>query len=420
MAFALLSAFLGGLILNLMPCVFPVISLKLMGLVRHDEAPGQVRAEGLAFFAGVMVAMLALSGVLIGLRVGGAAVGWGFQLQSPLVVAALALVMLGAGLNLAGLFEVGLSVQRLGQGRARSGPWGAALTGVLSIVVATPCSGPFMAGALGYALVQPPWLALLIFAALGLGFAAPFTLVSFVPALARRLPRPGGWMGTVKTVMAFPMFGAAAWLTWVLAQQAGTGALAVLLGCFVALGLAAWIYGLGQRRRMMGQRHGGFYAGAGLVAAAMAVAMFNPVGGIPVHAAGGMPAGAPGIVADAAPVAWSPQRLAALRAQGKPVLIDFSAAWCITCQVNEKTTLSTGEVKSALSRTGTAFLVADSTKFDARIEDAMAAYGRDSLPLYVLYPAGGGAPVILPQVLSKGLLVKALEQAAGQQAAGKA
>ncbi|WP_206239219.1 protein-disulfide reductase DsbD family protein [Novosphingobium terrae] len=410
MLVALLSAFLGGLILNLMPCVFPVISLKIMGLVRHgDENPGQLKAEGLAFFAGVMVAMLALSGALIAARSGGAAVGWGFQLQSPLVIAVLALVMLGAGLNLAGLFEFGLAIQKIGQGSGkRSGPLGAALTGVLAIVVATPCSGPFMAGALGYALVQPPLVALGIFAALGLGFAAPFTLISFVPALAKRLPRPGAWMGTVKAVMAFPMFGAAAWLTWVLAQQAGNDGLLVLLSSFVALGFAAWLYGMGQKRRMMGQGFGGFYGGAGVVAALIAVAILRPAGGIPVHAE------ASPTLADAAPTAWSPEKVAALRKQGKPILIDFSASWCITCQVNEKTTLSTAEVKTALARTGTAYMVADSTKFDAKIQDAMAAYGRDSLPLTVLYPADGKEPVILPQVLSKSLLVDALDKASGK------
>ena len=407
MLIALLSAFLGGLILNLMPCVFPVISLKIMGLVRHGDQPGRLRAEGLAFFAGVMVAMLALAGVLIAARAGGAAVGWGFQLQSPLVIAVLALVLLGAGLNLAGLFEFGLGVQRLGQGQARSGPVGAALTGVLAIVVATPCSGPFMAGALGYALVQPPVVALGIFAALALGFAAPFTVLSFVPARAARLPRPGAWMGTVKTVMAFPMFGAAAWLTWVLAQQAGNGGLAVLLGCCVALGFAAWIFGLGQKRRMMGQAFGGFYAGAGVVAAVIAAALLGPVG-VPVHAVA-----APAL-ADAAPQVWSPQKIAALRAQGKPILVDFSAAWCITCQVNEKTTLSTADVKAAIARTGTAYLVADSTKFNPQIEDAMAGFGRDSLPLYVLYPADGRPPVILPQILSKDIVIKALQQASGK------
>ncbi len=412
MLIALLSAFLGGLILNLMPCVFPVISLKIMGLVRHSDQPHRLRAEGLAFFAGVMGAMLALSGALIAARASGAAVGWGFQLQSPLVIAVLALVVLGAGLNLAGLFEVGLSVQRLGAGTAgRGGALGAALTGVLAIVVATPCSGPFMAGALGYALVQPPLTGLGVFAALGAGFAAPFTLLAFLPALARRLPRPGAWMQTVKSAMAFPMFGAAAWLTWVLAQQAGAAGLALLLGCIVALGLAGWIYGMGQRRRMAGQAFLVHYGMAGTVAALMAVALLRPEGGIPAHPRVGTPA----VSAEAAaPVDWSVQRLAALRAQGKPVFVDFTASWCITCQVNEKTTLSTKDVKDALTRTGTIFMIGDSTNFNAQIEDAMAAFGRDGLPLYVVYPADGGAPVILPQILTKGLVIQALNHAAGK------
>lgn len=412
MLIALLSAFLGGLILNLMPCVFPVISLKIMALVRHGDQPHRLRAEGLAFLAGVMGAMLALSGALIAARASGTAVGWGFQLQSPLVVAVLALVVLGAGLNLAGLFEVGLSVQRLGaRSGGRGGPVGAALTGVLAIVVATPCSGPFMAGAIGYALVQPPLTGLGVFAALGAGFAAPFTLLAFLPALARRLPRPGAWMQTVKAAMAFPMFGAAAWLTWVLAQQAGAAGLALLLGCLVALGLAGWIYGMGQKRRMAGQAFVGHYGAAGLVAALMAVAILRPEGGIPAHPR----VGAPAVNAEAAaPVTWSVPRLAALRAQGKPVFVDFTASWCITCQVNEKTTLSTRDVKAALAQTGTTVMIGDSTNFNAQIEDAMAAFGRDGLPLYVVYPANGGAPVILPQILTKALVIQALNRAAGK------
>jgi thiol:disulfide interchange protein len=321
--------------------------------------------------------------------------------------------MLGAALNLAGLFEVGLAAQRIGEGVSqRGGAIGAALTGALAIIVATPCTAPFMAPALGYALVQPPLAGLAIFLALAIGFAAPFTLLSLVPALAARMPRPGAWMEIVKRVLAFPMLGAAAWLVWVLDQQAGASALALILGCAIALAFAGWIYGMAQQRRMIGQGFKALYAVAAFGIALVAVALTG------LHEADAGQA-AP-IVASAAantsgPVPWSPESLATLRAQGKPVFVNFTASWCITCQVNDKAALSTTPVKQALSRTGTTYLVADSTKYDARIDQALAAFGRDGLPLYVVYPAGGGAPVILPQLLSPSIVVAALD-AAGRKA----
>jgi thiol:disulfide interchange protein DsbD len=413
MLLAIGAALLGGIILNVMPCVFPVISLKAMGLVRHGGNPAQLRQEGLAFLAGVVATMLLLAGGLIAARAGGAAIGWGFQLQSPVVIAILALVMLGAALNLSGLFEVGLAAQRIGEGVSdRGGAIGATLTGALAIVVATPCTAPFMAPALGYALVQPPLAGLAIFLALAIGFAAPFTLLSLVPALAARMPRPGAWMEIVKRVLAFPMLGAAAWLVWVLDQQAGASALALILGCAIALAFAGWIYGMAQQRRMIGQGFKALYAVAAIGIALVAVALTG------LHESDAGPA-AP-IVASAAapasgPVPWSPETLATLRAQGNPVFVNFTASWCITCQVNDKAALSTAPVKQALSRTGTTYLVADSTKYNARIDQALAAFGRDGLPLYVVYPAGGGAPVILPQLLSPSIVVAALD-AAGRKA----
>jgi thiol:disulfide interchange protein DsbD len=227
---AILAAFAGGIILNFMPCVFPVISLKALGLLRHQGDRASARSEGFGFLLGVIFTMLALAAVLLALRAGGTAVGWGFQLQSPLVIAALALIILGAALNLLGVFEVGLSLQRAGEISGGGGAFTrSALTGALAIVVATPCSAPFMAGAVGYALVQPPVVSLVIFLALALGFAAPFTLISLFPAIAARLPKPGAWMDLLKRGLAFPMFGAFAWLVWVLAQQAGTTALAAML-----------------------------------------------------------------------------------------------------------------------------------------------------------------------------------------------
>lgn len=412
MLFALGAAFLGGLILNVMPCVFPIISLKALGLVRHGGNPASMRAEGLAFLGGVVTTMLALAGLFLALRAGGSAIGWGFQLQSPLVIAALALVMLAAALNLAGLFEVGLAAQRIGGAvEGREGLVGAALTGALAIVVATPCTAPFMAGALGYALVQPPLIAIGIFLALALGFATPFTAVAMVPALATRIPRPGPWMDIVKRVLAFPMLGAAAWLVWVLDQQVGSGALAIVLGASIALGFGAWIYGLAQQRHMMARRARPLYLLSGTVVAGLVAAVVSQVAPTAAETA----PDAPRTIATATPkgpVTWSPERLATLRKAGRPVFVNFTASWCITCQVNDKAALSTAEVRDALSRTGTTYLIADSTRYDPRIDDALAQYDRGGLPLYVVYPANGRPPVILPQLLTRAIVVAALEAAA--------
>lgn len=407
---AILSAFLGGIILNFMPCVFPVISLKALGLLRHQGSSSAARAEGLAFLAGVVVTMMALAGILLAARATGDAVGWGFQLQSPLVIAILALIILGAALNLLGVFEVGLSLQRAGEIEVgRSALVRSALTGVLSIVVATPCSAPFMASAIGYALVQPPAVSLAIFFSLALGFAAPFTLVSLFPQLAKRLPRPGAWMDVLKHGLAFPMFGAYAWLVWVLAQQAGTGALATILACSVLLGFAGWLYGIAQKRRFREKSHKLLYA----VTAALLVAVIAPVTGI-IQPGAPLPDGQ--TAAAVTQVKWSPQTVAETRGHGKTIMVDFTASWCITCQVNQRTTLSTTAVKEALLRTGTVYMVADSTKFNPDIDDAMNEFGQGGLPLYVVYPADGSAPKVLPQVLTPSIVVNALNQASGKKA----
>lgn len=412
MLVAIVTAFLGGLILNLMPCVFPIISLKAFGLVRQGGDPARLRREGLAFFAGTLAAMLALAGTLIALRAGGTAVGWGFQLQSPVVVALLILVMIGSGLNLAGLFEFGIGLQRAGQRLDdKDGLAGAALTGALAVVVATPCAGPLMAGALGYALVQPPLAALAVFAALAAGVAAPFTLLSFSPALARRLPKPGPWMGTLKQAMAFPMFGAAAWLLWVLSRQTGPSGLALMLACAVVFALLCWLYGMAQRRAMAGRpvRALNLAVAAGLAGIGAAVAL--PGGALSEVAAPVQVAAAPAAT-DVRPVAWSAAKVAQEQAAGRAVFVDFTASWCLTCQVNEKAVLSRQPFKQAIARTGTAWMVADSTNYDPAIETAMTELGRSGLPLYLVYPAGGGAPVVLPQVLSTETVVSSLEAAA--------
>ncbi|MRS14208.1 cytochrome C biogenesis protein [Enterobacteriaceae bacterium RIT691] len=407
---AMLAAFLGGIILNFMPCVFPVISLKAFGLLRHDGDTASARSEGLAFLLGVIVTMMVLAGILLAARAGGDAVGWGFQLQSPLVISLLALVILGAALNMFGVFEVGLSLQRAGEINVGRGAFArSALTGALAIIVATPCSAPFMAGAIGYALVQPPAVALAIFFMLALGFAAPFTLISLFPALARRLPRPGPWMGILKHGLAFPMLGAYGWLVWVLAQQAGTTALGVLLAGSVALGFAAWLYGMAQQRQLAGRGYRVMY----LITAVVIIAVLAPLPGVM------KPVASPEITQASdtvTPVKWTPQTVEQQRGHGKAIFVNFTASWCITCQVNDKTSLSTKAVKDAIARTGTLYMVADSTKFNADVDDALGQFGQGGLPLYVVYPADGSAPTILPQVLTPGIVINALNQAAGKKA----
>jgi len=417
MLVALISAFLGGLILNLMPCVFPIISLKAFGLARQGGDSTRMRQEGLAFFAGTLLAMLALAGTLIALRAGGQAVGWGFQLQSPLVVALLVLVLLGSALNLSGLFEFGLSLQRMGQAAdGQDGLLGAGLTGALAVVVATPCAGPFMAGAIGFALVQPPLVALAIFGALGAGVAAPFTLLSFSPALARRLPRPGAWMTTLKQALAFPMLAAAAWLLWVLAQQTGGAGLALMLGCALLLAFTCWIYGIAQRRSMAGRPARPLQGLALSGLAAIAALCTSPGGALrKPDAPAQLQAQAAPTPSESKPVPWSPEAVARERAAGHSIFVDFSAEWCLTCKVNEKAVLSTSAFKEAIARTGTTYMVADSTNYDPRIEQAMMALGRSGLPLYLVYPAKGGDPVILPQVLDTATVVTAMEAASGKK-----
>jgi thiol:disulfide interchange protein DsbD len=408
---AVAFAFLGGLILNLMPCVFPVLAMKAASLAGHGDEHAAARRQGLAFLAGVMTTFLALAGALIALQGAGAAVGWGFQLQSPPVVAVLALLMLAVALNLSGVFEVGASVQGAGAGLAsRAGLTGAFFTGALAVVVAAPCTAPFMAPALGWALTQSPVAALAVFAGLGLGFGAPFTAAAFAPALLNRLPRPGPWMDGFRRLLAFPMYGAAAWLVWVLAVQAGSTGLARLLAAAVVLAFAAWMAGAAQKRAAQG--------GRATLPAALAVASLALAVGGAVWPPYDDPASASAESSPKSAVvpyeAYSPERLAELRAQGKPVFVNYTAAWCVTCQVNEKVALSTQGVAQALTRNGAVYLKADWTRKDAQIAAELAAHGRAGVPLYLVYPAAGGPPRVLPQLLTEGVVAKALDEAAAR------
>lgn len=396
---AVLLAFVGGLILNLMPCVFPVLSLKAIALAKHAGRPAGARAEGLAFLGGSLTAFLCLAGVLMAARLAGAQLGWGFQLQSPAIVTMLALVMLLSGLNLSGVYEVGFSLQSLG-GRhsGRSGIAGAFFAGALAAVVAAPCTAPLMGPAVGWALTQPPAVALPVFAALGLGLAAPFTTMSFAPRLFKYLPRSGVWLERLKKGLAFPMYGAAAWLAWVLSVQTGGAGLPALFAAAVSIAFAAWAWGIAQR--------GGGSKAWG-AAAFMGVALAVPMG---MSAADGIGTGESSGPAHLLVEQWTPERVDAERRAGRPVFVDFTAAWCITCQVNERTALASPAVREAFARTRAVYLKADWTNPDPKITEALASHGRSGVPLYLVYGADG-APKILPQLLTERIVIEAIEAA---------
>ena len=386
---AILSAFIGGLILNAMPCVLPILAMKALALVSHNgrEATEAVR-EGFAYSAGSILSFLAFGLVIVLLRQGGATVGWGFQLQEPLAVAGFALLIFAVGLNLSGVFEVG-SITAGDSLAGRSGPLGAFFTGVLAVAVAAPCTAPFMAAALGFALTQSPASAMLIFLGLGFGFALPFLILGLWPRALSFLPKPGPWMLRLKQFLAFPMYGAAAWLVWVLAQQAGPDGVAVLLAAMVALALAAWLWSV---TRDLTARGRGIGAAASLIIVAVALYGLTDLSGA---------AAPPTTTASADTEQFTDAKLAALRASGRPVFVDATAAWCITCLVNEKAVLSRAPVKDAFAERHIAYLVADWTNRNATITRLLDANGRSGVPLYLYYAPGADAPVILPQILTE-------------------
>jgi thiol:disulfide interchange protein len=395
---ALVLAFAGGLILNLMPCVFPILSLKLFGLATAD--PAARHHHGLAYTAGVLVSFAVLGGVLLALRGGGAAVGWGFQLQSPVVVALLAYLMLGMGLSLSGVAEFGAGFAGVGDRLAgRGGLIGAFFTGVLATVVATPCTAPFMAGALGVAVIAPAPVALLIFVALGSGLAAPMLLASFVPGLAGVLPRPGRWMGVLKQLLAFPLYATVAWLVWVLTQEvAPAGEFTALLG-LVATGFAVWAYGRSRLAAPASRRLGGGLAVAGAIAAIMLAATLPRAGAEGISRT---------IASDGLPYQpFTAARLAALNAEHKPVFVNLTAAWCLTCLVNERTTLDRAAVRDAFKSHGVVALKGDWTRQDPEIAGLLESFGRSGVPLYLLYD-GSGSPTVLPQILTEAEVIDAV------------
>ncbi|WP_348071190.1 thioredoxin family protein [Polaromonas sp.] len=382
---ALLGALLGGIILNLMPCVFPVLAIKVMSFTKEKSQSVRL-AGGLAYSAGVVLSFLALGALLLGLRATGEQLGWGFQLQSPAVVAALAVLFTLIGLNLAGLFEFGSFVPgRVAGLQAKSPTLNAFLTGVLATAVASPCTAPFMGASLGYAVGLPVLQALAVFAAIGVGMALPYLAASALPAVARALPRPGAWMVTFKQLMAFPMFATVAWLVWVLGQQSGIDGAGALLALLVLMALVLWSLTLKGRSRT--------------VTATLSIAL----GAAGVWAVGQnviKPLGAPSVVAASGRwLAWEPGRVDQLTAEGRSVFVDFTAAWCVTCQYNKTTTLANADVLADVDAKNVALLRADWTRRDPAVTAALSQLGRNGVPVYVIYKPGR-APVVLSEILS--------------------
>ena len=381
---ALFGALLGGLILNLMPCVFPVLAIKVVGFTRHADDRRGHRISGLAYTAGVVLSFVALGALVMGLRAAGQQLGWGFQLQSPAVVATLAALFTVIGLNLAGLFEFGAFLpSSLATMESRHPVGNSFLSGVLAVAIASPCTAPFMGASVGLAIGLPAAQALLIFAAVGVGMALPYLAASLVPAVARLLPRPGAWMEVFRKLMAFPMFATVAWLVWVLGQQSGIDGAGALLALLVALAMVLWAFTLKGMAR-------GIVAAISLTGLALLAWSAGP--SITRQAATPLAANAEGWQA------WEPGRVDQLLAAGQPVFVDFTAAWCVTCQYNKKTTLSNRDVLADLATKKVALLRADWTRRDPAITAALGQLGRSGVPVYVVYQQGR-APVVLSEVL---------------------
>ncbi len=393
---ALGLALLGGLLLNLMPCVFPVLSIKAISLV--EGAGSDQRAHGLAYTAGVVLSFVALAAVMLALRSVGEGVGWGFQLQSPWIVGLLIYVLFAMGLSLSGLFSLGGGFMNVGQGLTeRSGVSGSFFTGVLACIVASPCTAPGMAAALGAAVLMDWPMALSIFAALGFGLALPLLLLSFSPALARWLPRPGPWMDTFKQLMAFPLYLAVVWLVWVLARQTDANGLAAVLIGLVALAFTLWLIGKKDGGPVVSvARHVSVVAGVVVALAALAAAARFESD--------------PTETADAWWEDYSAARLAELRQDpDTAVFVNMTADWCLTCKVNEGVALNKDQVREAFEAENVVYMKGDWTRRDAAITDYLADFGRNGVPLYVVYPHDGGEPQILPQVLTPGLVINVVE-----------
>ncbi len=405
LAVALLFAFIGGLILNLMPCVFPVLGIKVMSFVQHAHGEQKLlRQQGLAFLGGVVISFWVLAGLLAVLRATGESIGWGFQLQSPVFVTLLAMLFLLMALNLSGVFEFGMQLQSAagnletaGKGGNRSSLMDAFFSGVLATIIATPCTAPFLGAALGYTLAQPTYVSMMVFTSVALGMAAPIMVLSLLPGWLRYLPKPGAWMESFKQFMAFPLFATVAWLAWVLGSQQGNDGLGMLLFGMVIVAFGAWLYGRWQLDTP--------------VRASVAAILLLLAGAVIAWPNANTTA-SPAITAGASSatdgwVPFSKQKVAELRGQGRPVFIDFTATWCITCQVNKRIALNHPEVLKRFEELNIVRIRADWTVKDPAITEALAEFGRNGVPLYVFYPVAGDAQ-ILPEVLTPAIVLSAV------------
>ena len=384
---ALLFALLGGLILNIMPCVFPVLSLKALSFTQGDRSAHQ--RDSLIYAAGVITSFVAIAAVLIAIQQTGQLIGWGFQLQSTGFVIGLAYLFTAMGLSLNGVIQLGSSWMNIGQSLTeKDGAAGSFFTGVLAVVVASPCTAPFMGSALGYALTQPLHITLVIFAFLGLGMALPMVLLSYSGTVARLLPKPGAWMETAKQVLAFPLYLTAVWLLWVAGNQSGINTMASALAGLVVLALALYLYGDAWRNKLL----------------TVGLLLFAILLGIPSDEAGRDK------TLEDGQVAWSAQALSDIRARGEPVFVDVTADWCITCLANEAAVLFTPSMKAAFAEADIPYMIADWTDYDPAIGEFVQSHGRSGIPLYVMYPSGASSePIILPQLLTQDMVLEAIE-----------
>ena len=389
-------AFLGGLILNLMPCVFPVLALKVVGLAGASGA--KARWQAAAYMTGVLVAFAALCAALLAARAAGTAAGWGFQFQSPVFVAAMTWLLFAVGLNLSGVYEFGSGLMRTGHGlAARPGHLGSFFTGLLAVVVATPCTAPFMGVAIAAGLAAPPAVTMLVFLAMGVGLASPYAVLATAPGLWRVAPKPGRWMEVLRQALAFPMYGASVWLLWVLSQEAGpSGVLATAAG-LVLIAFAGWVLGITQGAANRGRRVGQSVAAVAVLAA---LVVLSGIAATPAAVSG---------LAESGAEPFTAVRLAALRAEGRPVFVNMTAAWCVTCLVNERVAISSDAVHRAFADHHVTYLKGDWTRQDPQITEFLRENGREGVPLYVYYPRGG-QPTVLPQILTETMLLSELER----------
>jgi len=389
LATVLLFALIGGMILNLMPCVFPILSIKVLSFTTTHQSIRSRHIHGLVYTAGVVLSFVAIAVVMLALRAAGESIGWGFQLQSPLFVIFLVYLFFVMGLGLSGYLEIGSNLMALGQlSKSHEGLMSSFMTGVLATIIASPCTAPFMGPALGFAISQPTYVALLVFACLGLGMALPFILLAWIPGLTKRLPRPGAWMDTFKQFLAFPLYITAVWLLWVAGRQTSMDVAAAVITGLVLLVMGLWLWKLSARP-----------AGKLLAVAVLGAALAAPVITLSEDS-------------EASDFqTYSPERLAELRASGQPVFINLTADWCITCLVNERVALSSEKVAQLMNDQGIVYMKGDWTNNDPQITALLNKFQRSGVPLYLVYPRGSGAAQILPQILSESLIIEALTQA---------